>query len=115
MVEMTYEQWCANSAALVAEAKKLDHWRERSKLRLLTDIAPRIGKLSTQFYMGCGFHYSLESSLGYLIKELAMPVQWSANHCAKIPEDRLRIIMLQVNMSMLVNQVVKAEKSVRAI
>jgi hypothetical protein len=114
-MEMTYEQWCANSAALVLEAEKLDKWRVRSKLRLLTDLAPRIGKLSQQFYMGCGFHYSLEKSLGYLIAELSMPVQWSANHCAKIPEDRLRIIMLQVNMSMLVNQVVKAEKSVRKI
>lgn len=112
-MEMTYEQWCANSTALVAEAEKLDKWRVRSKLRLLTDLAPRIGKLSQQFYMGCGFHYSLEQSLGHLVKELAMPIHWSANHCGKIPEDRLRIIMLQVSMSMLVHQVVKAEKTRR--
>lgn len=110
--EMTYEQWCANSPALLAEAKKLDGWRVRAKLRLLTDIAPRIGKLSQQFYSGCGFHYSLESQLGTLIKDLSLPVQWSANWCAKIPGERIHIIMLQVSMSMLVKSVVEAEKSV---
>jgi len=64
-----------------------------------------------QMYMGCGFHYSLEQQLGGLIKELAMPVQWCANHCAKIPDDRLRLIGLQVSMMMLTQSVVEAEKS----
>jgi hypothetical protein len=108
---MNYEQFCENSKALIAEAKKYDNWRVRSKARLLTDLAPRIGKLGTQMYMGCGFHYSLERQLGNLITELSMPVQWCANHCEKIPEDRLRLIGLQVSMMMLTQSVVEAEKS----
>ena len=53
----------------------------------------------------------MSASLGGLIQELSLPVQWCANHCAKIPEDRLRLIGLQVSMMMLTQSVVKAEES----
>lgn len=110
---MTYEYWCQHSKALVAESEKYDGWRQRAKLRLLTDIAPRIGKLSEAFYMGCGFHYALEQQLGKVIAELAMPVKWSANWCGKIPEDRLRLITLQVSVAFLISKVVEAEQSMK--
>lgn len=112
LAEMTYEDWRAHSTELLAECEKYNLWRKRSKLRLLTDIAPRIGKLSEQFYQGCGFHYSLEQKLGALIADLAMPIHWSANWCAKIPEQRFKMLSTQVAMQLLIGQVTKAEKTV---
>jgi hypothetical protein len=109
--EMTYERWCANSERLLKEAEAFNKWRERAKFRLLTDIAPRIGKLSQQFYTGCGFHYSLEQQLSKLLSDLSLPIQWCANHCGKIPEQQIRMMINEVCMPMLVNSVVKAEKS----
>jgi hypothetical protein len=110
---MTIEQWRENSQELIAECAKYDTWRERAKLRLLSDIAPRIGKLSQQAYMGSGFHYYFERQLGRLLGELAMPIQWAANWCAKIPADRLRILQLQVHVEYLIVLVVAVEKSVQ--
>lgn len=109
--EMTYEQWCQNSKALLAECAKYDQWRKRTKLAILTDLAPRIAKLSQQMYNGRGFHYSKEQSLGNLIVALAIPYQWCANHCAKIPEQRIDMITNQVIASSLFQEVVEAEKS----
>ena len=110
--EFTYEMWRERSASLLAEAEKYNMWRGRAKLRLLMDVAPRIGILSTQFYMGCGFHYALEQELGKLIGNLSIPVQWCANHCAKIPEQQLKMMWNQISVADLIKRVGKAEKSV---
>jgi hypothetical protein len=112
--KFTYEQWCAHSTELLQEATRFNSWRSRAQHRLLLDLAPRIGKLGTQFYTGCGFHYSFEQELGNLIGRLALPVQWSASHCEKIPEERLDMILMQVSVTQLVERIVKAEKSVKA-
>jgi hypothetical protein len=113
MIEMTYEIWCQRSKALLAEADEYNKWRDRARMRLLTDIAPRIGKLSTRMYMGCGFHYGMEQTLGRLINDLALPTQWCANWCAKIPEQQIKMIITQVSVGMLIEQVRKAEQSVK--
>lgn len=110
--ELTYEQWCKHSAYYLAEAYKYNQWRVRAKARLLSDIAPRVDRLDRQFYVGCGFHYSLEQELGQLIHKLALPVQWSANHCAKIPVQETAMIWNEVSVQSLIRNVVKAERSV---
>lgn len=87
--------------------------RQRSRVNAdLTNIAPRIGKLSTKLYMGCGFHYALEQDLG-IIRKLAMPIQWSANWCANIPSDQLDMILNEVLVEELNRRVAEAEKSVK--
>lgn len=111
--EMTYEQFVERLPALTAEVYRYNDWRDRARMRLLTNIAPRIAKLSTQHYMGCGFHYGLEQELGALIKQLALPVQWSANHCAKIPAERAQMMVREVMVATLIEQVAQAEKSAK--
>lgn len=110
---MSYETWCKHSTQLLAEADEYNEWQDRARLRLLTDIAPRIGKLSTQMYMGCGFHYAMEQELGNLIRNLALPVQFCANWCAKIPEKQLHMMWNKISMEQLIQSVVKAEKSAK--
>ena len=109
--KMTYEYWCEHSKELLAEAEKYNGWRERAKHRLLTVWAPRIGRLGKRFYLGCGFHYAMDKDLGRLLIELAMPVQWSANWCENIPEQRLRMICDEVCVKDLKRRVRAAERS----
>jgi hypothetical protein len=110
--EMSYETWCKRAKYLTARCDMYNEWRIKSKMRLLTDIAPRIGKLSTQFYMGCGFHYDLEQQLAKLISGFAISEQFCANWCAKIPDKLAVMEVRRVLMQSLVKQVVDAEKSV---
>ena len=111
--EMTYEKWRENSAVLLAEADKYNEWREEMQMRLLTDIAPRIGKLSKVLYMGCGFHYAMEQELGHLIRKLSLPIQWNGNWYAKIPSDQLEMIVTEVMAEQLIEKVEEAEKSAK--
>lgn len=111
--ELTYEMWVKQSAHLLAEADEYNEWRDRAKLRLMTDVAPRIGKLSTQFYMGCGFHYAMEQELGTLIRNLSLPIQWNGNWYAKIPEQQLGMMWNRISLEQLIVRVIAAEKSVK--
>jgi len=109
---MTYEDWCKQSKRLVAIAQQYNVWRERAKLTLLTNLAPRIGTLSRQFYKGCGFHYSLEQELGYLVSKLSLPIQWDANSRDRVRNERLSMLVAQTRVRMLFKSVAKAEISV---
>lgn len=111
MPEMTYEQWCADSKALLKECETYNKWARRTMHRVLTDLAPRIGALKGKMYNGCGFHYALEGQLGKLIGFLAEPHQWSASHCGKIPNDRINMITTQVVAEGLFKDVAEAEAS----
>jgi hypothetical protein len=110
---MDYQTWCKRSRYLLYETDKFNAWRERTKYRLLTDVSPRIGKLSRSFYMGCGFHYYMEEQLGKLLSKLSMPIQWSANHCDKIENDQIKMIVMEVAASELIRSVVRAERSIK--
>jgi len=109
--EMSYETWCENSKELLAEAEKYNVWRKATKTHLLTNIGPRIAKLGTQMYMGCGFHYDMEQRFGRLVVALSLPAEYCANHCAKIPEYRFGMINNEVDAKMLIESVVVAELS----
>lgn len=112
---MTHEEWRENYKVILAEADKYNIWRRKAQIRLLRDIGPRIAALSTKFYMGCGFHYSMEQKFGRLIDYLALPWQPSGNHCNKIDKDMSYSIVNQIIFKELLRQVRKAEKSVKEI
>ena len=95
------------------EAEKYNNWRKKVKARILSNIAPRINRLSRKLYMGCGFHYAMEQQLGKVIIDLSMPIQWCANHCDKIPDDRFKMINNRISVEMLIASVAEAEKSVK--
>ena len=97
---------------LLDEAYKFNEWRQKARKVLLTDIAPRIYALSQAGYWGCGFHYDKEHELGTLIKELALPAQFTASHTDKIPKDRTSILILRVKYDCLLERVEDAEWSV---
>jgi hypothetical protein len=112
--EFTYEMWREQHKVLLPILEKWNAWRRRTKHKLLADTAPRIAALSTRMYRGCGFHYSKEKQLAKLIVDLSIPMQWDANWCAKIPDDRMKQIMWKVSASMLFADVRKAERSAAA-
>lgn len=109
---MTYEDWCKNHKEWLKLADDYNNWRRRSTSTLLSDIGPRIDRLSKVMYMGCGFHYSLEQSFGKLINSLSMPFQPCANWCAKIEDDWTTCQINHVLYESLIEQVEKAEASV---
>lgn len=109
---MTYEQWCANSKALIASADAYNDWRRKKQYMLLNKIAPRISKLGKQMYMGCGFHYDLERRLGQMIINLHMPAQFSANHLDKVQSQQIDMMLARVGYKLLIETVHKAEKSI---
>ena len=108
---MTYEDWCKNSSAIIAEADKHNAWADKAKHHLLTNIGPRIAKLDKSGYMGCGFHYSMEQSFGRLIDGLAISWQPCANWCQNIEDDRMKAIGREACYQVLMNSVRKAERS----
>lgn len=110
---MTYENWCKNSTKILAEAEKYNKWANKAKSFLLSNIGPRLDKLSKIGYIGCGFHYSLEQTFGKLIEKLALDWQPCANWCRDIESDRMKVIGVEIGYKMLLESIQKAEKSVK--
>lgn len=106
---MTYENWCANSDKILKQAKRYNKWRNNAKRLLLTNLGPRIAKLGDTFYIGCGFHYSMELSFANLVKGMAYPWQPCANHLDKIQDQIASNQMNVVLFSSLKEQVREAE------
>jgi hypothetical protein len=48
------------------ELRKFNKWRKEIG-KTLPELASRVFALRTKGYMGCGFHWSLEKDLGYII------------------------------------------------
>lgn len=81
---------------------------------LMTNLAPRIYKLSKSFYMGCGFHYSLEQQLGACIKALALATgadQINGNSLDYFDKYISEHIMNEICVTELCQQVIDAERS----
>lgn len=110
-----YQQWLIHSKTLIKECQKYDEWRRRTMHAVLTDLAPRIAILGRTFYSGCGFHYHKESQLGKAISALSICYQWCANHCEKIPNERLTMILNQVMVGALFREVKQAEESAKEL
>lgn len=84
-------------------------WETRALVHV-SKLRPRISALGEQFYMGCGFHYSLEDEISYL--ENAIPKK----HSALVTADAMAAnIALEVRLEHLTRRVVKAEMSAAAI
>jgi hypothetical protein len=97
---------------LLAEMEKFDKWRKEALATLLNDFAPRIHKLGTQFYSGCGFHYSKVQSLGRLIVDLAIPWQICMNHQNKWDEYSDHMLLMPVLFESLEREIKEAEADV---
>jgi hypothetical protein len=111
--EMTYEQWCEHAPALLKECETYNKWRDRTMTAVLTNLAPRIAALRNVMYSGCGFHYAKEQTLGSVITDLAKHYQWCANHCAKIPNERVDMIITRVKVEGLFKDIAEAEESAK--
>jgi hypothetical protein len=112
---MTYENFCGQIEFLKAEEERLHLWAEKASRNLMEKIAPRVSKLGRTSYAGCGFHYSLEQTLGKLIANLAITPQFTANHCGKIEEDIETWVIYEVLYEGLLEDVRKAERSARKL
>ncbi len=79
-----------------------ERWKEVQQG--LPDLGKRIFELRGKHYEGCGFHYGLEKSIGYLL--------WKVNDFDKSlnPVD---CVVLEVLYEELCEQVVKAELSLK--
>lgn len=83
------------------ELKKFNAWRKRVKKKL-PDLANRVFALRGRHYMGCGFHWSMEKTLGRVILDI--------NNFDKrfdMPDQ----VVCRVIVAGLFEEVVKAEKS----
>lgn len=87
-------------------------WRKRACVRL-PELASRVFALRGTSYLGCGFHYGLESSLGSNIKYISDPTK-DIDVLNPMKEMTSRIAN-QVALKMLFNDVVKAEESAFAL
>lgn len=89
------------------ESKEFNAWRDRA-VDQLPALAARIFKLRISVYGGCGFHYSLEKTLGYLL--------WKLNDFQAYPLDIREMVAYRVVMKVQLNglfkDVIKAEKKI---
>jgi hypothetical protein len=84
------------------ERKKFDKWRSRTE-RGLPELAARVFALRSKFYMGCGFHWTLEKTLGYVINKIT-------NHDVSLGDDIMSRISMEVIVEGLYKDVAKIER-----
>lgn len=86
------------------EIKEFNKWRQEKK-KLLPDIANRVFKLRNKHYNGCGFHYAMESELGYCISML--------NDFNNSYRDIANQLMAQVKFEGLISDLEKIESELK--
>lgn len=111
---MTHEEKCKKLHLVIDFASEYEVWRKMARETLMINLATRIYNLSNCFYMGCGFHYSLEKDLGKQINNLAIGYNnIKMNDFDRINDIYADIMINQVNFEMLCASVIKAEYSAR--
>ncbi len=80
---------------------KQNMWRQRA-LPFALLLRERVNALKGRFYMGCGFHYSLEDSASHVLHLLAVPF---------VVEDWTKAIIARVVLESLADRVARAEES----
>lgn len=93
-------------------------FREMAQETLMTNLAPRIHSLSKKFYSGCGFHYNMEQTLGYLLQALAICKDShtiNMNDYDDIPKDIGNWISYEVFFENLCEDVIRAEESAKEL
>ena len=86
---------------VLQERERFKKWRTRA-IAGLPAISKRVFALRKKMYMGCGFGWSIEKTLGYCINTL--------NNFDKYP-DEMEQILMEVQLESLYKEVAKAEKS----
>lgn len=113
---MKHEEKCKKLHSCIDFASEYEVWREMARNTLMINLAPRIYNLSNCFYMGCGFHYSLEKDLGKQINNLAIGYNnINMNDFDRIDDIYASIMINQVNFEILCEGVIEAEYSAREL
>ena len=91
------------------ESKRFNAWRDRA-VDQLPSLSKRVFGLRHRTYEGCGFHYDLEKTLGFLI--------WRLNDFQSYPLDLREMIahsaIMRVTMNGLFKDLNRAEKEIAA-
>lgn len=114
-VEDTQEEKVKALHFYLKEAEKYNEWANKATEQLLTDIGPRIAALGKVLYMGCGFHYSKEQSIGKMLISLSIPWQPSMNHYEKCKDEFFSTMARKTIYECLVKDIIEAEKSVEKL
>lgn len=89
------------------ESKEFNAWRDRA-IEQLPALADRVFKLRKSVYSGCGFHYAIEKTLGFLL--------WKLNDFDSYPLDIREMVahhlIMKVHLNGLFKDVIKAEKDI---
>ena len=88
--------------------------RKMMQETLMTNLAPRIYRLSHRHYSGCGFHYGLEQQLGKMIDGLAVfhtPTNVNMNIYPQMQNIIADTIITDVLFEELCEKVIEAERS----
>lgn len=86
------------------DRRKFNRWRQKAKRRL-PEISQRVFDLRGVGYTGCGFHWSLEKTLGYVINRLN-------DYDEGWHKELIERISIQVIFSGLFKDVAKIEKEI---
>lgn len=89
------------------ESKSFNAWRDRA-IEQLPALAARVFALRKPFYTGCGFHYSLEKTLGFLLLKL----NDFDSYPLDIREMVAHYLVMKVHLNGLFKDVIKAEKEI---
>ena len=91
------------------EDERFKQWRDEIN-KDIPNLASRVFNLRNKFYMGCGFHYSLEYDLGRIISGLN-----NINEIYSCDKHKCMIsrIGLEVAVELLYEYVKKAEESIK--
>ena len=86
--------------------KDFNDWRSK-QAKMIPELAARIFALRNRFYMGCGFHWSIEKRLGGIIHGLN---DYDSDYY-HTEEGLAKQIVLEVSIEALYKDVLKAEES----
>jgi len=114
--EPTFEEKCKQLHWYIERCREFCLFRDMAQEVLMNNLAPRIYALSQKFYMGCGFHYTLEQTLGNLIKSLAIcdsPSTINMNDYDHLIDKYSMWVVYEVLFEGLCEDVIEAEESAK--
>lgn len=91
--------------SILAELKnnmEFDKWRKEQR-KALPELSNRVYSLRGKLYNGCGFHWSLEKDLGYIIKNIS--------DYDSYPSDIDQILLVTITES-LYNRLIEIENEI---
>lgn len=97
--------------ALLEQHRRYVLWADMARAVVMSNLAPRVYALSQVWYIGCGYQYSMEKNLAYLIEKLSLSSKPCMNWVEKNLEESINREVTVILFEELCEHVVEAEQS----